>query len=134
MYIAREETMTIEQAQKKVESLKKEAQLYLDLSAAGLIEHVRFISGTDVFLLGDTPQEVRRSFRKFFGVTEKLEVYYMNMDGSKLAVTYNYGKWNVIFYFSNAEEMLRKVSKGKCKIVEQETQKTEKTIMCEVTK
>lgn len=129
MYIAREETMTIEQASNMIERLTEEAKMYADLTEAGLILDVMNVSYPTIFLEEDCGS--RKRFRKFFGENETLTQYYMERRNF-LAVKYKYGHWEVVFYFSNAEEMLRKVSKGKCKIVAQEVARVEKTIACEV--
>jgi hypothetical protein len=124
--------MTKKQASDMVERLTEEATMYADLVEAGLIEYVNNVSFHTVFLKADlNGVEVRRAFRDFFKVNEKLLTYYIGADGN-LAVKYKYGEWEVIFYFSDVEGVLEEVSGGRCEVVAQEVVRVEKTIACEV--
>lgn len=125
--------MTKEQMERNVKGLQETVDIYGKLAEAGLIPSVTHVSPHGIYMETDTEYlAARKALRKMFGVKDKLTHYYMSSEGTQLAVTYSYGDWIAVFYFSKAQEMLKTVSKGRCHIEEREVIKIRKTVACEV--
>lgn len=125
--------MTIRDYNERIGKLDREREMYVSLMNTGVMSFVRFVNGNNLHMERDIDyMEARKALRGIFHANETMDRYYMCQ--GDLAVTYSYGEWDVAFYFSNAEEMLEKVSGGSCKIVQEEEIKDERRIVCEVKK
>lgn len=104
---------------------------YEQLEEAGLIPYVSFVSKKTIFMEEDVDAvELRRKFRQFLGDNERLESYYIST--GRLAVKYVYGSWEVVFFFTNVETVLEKISGGTCHIKYKEEQRIEKMVVCDL--
>lgn len=121
--------MTNETLLKERATLRDTLNIYEQLEAAGLIPYIIFVSHKTVFMEDDVDAvEIRRKFREFFGNNEHLQSYFIS--SGRLAVKYTYGSWGVVFFFSDVETVLEKISGGACHIEKREELRTEKMVIC----
>lgn len=119
-----------------IEEREKEIELANLVNEMAFIHQVRFISKNSVFFKEDVNIEtIRRVIRQYCG-HEKLERYYMNSQ-NQLALEYETpdGKEWLFFITGTQEELqeiLNRISKGKCQIKSQVNTTTETFISCEI--
>lgn len=107
---------------------EKEREL-LEL-AEPIRELASFISSRTIFMREDTDIiEGRRVVRQALGHREKIARYYVASDG-KLALAYRYGNVDVVFFTSDADLWLKKVSRGRCVLATKKVEETRAFVSC----
>ena len=100
-------------------------------SCEGLEKYIRFVEEDTIYLkitLINNLENVLHEFKKKIG-DYKLFNYYMN-NNYVIAVQYVFGSVRVMLYSEDVEEVLYKISGGKCRIKKNIIEK--KTIVCGV--
>ena len=125
--------MTDGRLTKTLQQLDKKREALIALQQAGLLQWVSFLNDdSEIFMESDIDiDSLRRGFRKLFNCNEQLESYYINWTGKHLVIVYNYGDQRVLFFTTDVDHMLDKVSKGKCRVETATTETTEKYVVCE---
>lgn len=114
----------------KIEGLRKITDL---LQEWGIIDVVSFISPslikTNIFFYRDVSfEEIWKKIRNKCDNKYKLKDYYMSQ--GDLAIRYEIGDYDYVFFSSEPEEALKKVSGGKCKIISVDDFVTEQLVVC----
>ena len=102
-------------------------------SCKGLEEYVSFVNENCIYLRTHLyslkeSQNVLHKFKEKLG-NYKLLNYYMNSDET-IAVQYTFGSIVVILFCRDVEEMLKKVSGGKCRV--EKHMHEENKIVCDI--
>jgi hypothetical protein len=96
----------------------------------GFEKDVSFVDGSDIFFRIKKYEECIELLHKFAkGRKYKLSHYYYN--GSyNLAITYNFGTFDVVFYCNEPEKAIESLGGGKCRTVIKTTEN--KQIICDL--
>lgn len=118
----------------KEEALKHyEKRLAIIEKLKGIEKYIDYLSlfSNDIYTHYYTYEEYVQTLRKISAtlkVKRELLQYYCSVTGEVLMINYRFGNFEIIFRCSETEKALKKLGKGKCKIVE--NTETKKSIVC----
>ena len=119
----------------KKQQLLKESEVLDALRDAGLLESVAHISEGGIWMKdGVNVDETRRRINRAFGCSsDRLSRYYVGHGGEHLAIEYCNDAVSTTYYVSDIEGALKRLSGGKCKLVETvKPAETKKEVVCDL--
>lgn len=116
---------------REMEKIKNHEKLLNTIVDSGCEEYAGFIDDNHVFFNNDVDIDlVRSKFNRACGCSsDSLFSYHMN--GGRLSLIYRNDVCIMVFFVTKYHDLLAKISKGKCRVIERERTTVEKVVVCE---